>query len=165
MNHTVDEVTNLSDHLPIMMSITIPVQPCNTDTAKTDQMPKLRWNKIPQREISNYTSRLATAVDRMAETRGSLCDSVCTDNQHCTDETCRYFIQQEYDDLITCLKLADADLPRHKPGLRKDWWNEELSDLKAQSLQIHAIWVADGRPRSGPIQLERLKVKCTYKRR
>ena len=62
------------------------------------------------------------------------------------------------------MKTSDAQLPRHKPGLCKDWWSTELTEMKNQSLQIQALWVAEGRPRSGPTQNERLRVQLAYKR-
>ena len=59
--------------------------------------------------------------------------------------------------------MADTFLPRHKPGVHKDWWSSELSDLKNQSMDIHNLWVSEGRPRSGATQTERLRVCASYK--
>ena len=80
------------------------------------------------------------------------------------DETCRYFIQQEHDDLIGCIKAADVGLPRHKPGNKKEWWTSELNDLKNQSVDIQKLWIAEGRPRQGATHMECLRVRSTYKR-
>ena len=91
-------------------------------------------------------------------------DVGCAANYHCTSERCHYFIQQQYDDLVSCLKRADEALPRHKPGTKKDWWSDDLSDLKQQSMDIHRLWIAEGRPSSGPTHLERLRVRAAYKR-
>ena len=59
---------------------------------------------------------------------------------------------------------ADKVLPRHKPGVQKHWWNDELSSLRHQSIEIYRIWKAEGKPHSGPTNDERLRVRAAYKR-
>ena len=34
-------------------------------------------------------------------------------------------------------------------GIEKDWWTPELTQLKNKSIEIHALWVQEGRPRQG----------------
>ena len=43
-------------------------------------------------------------------------------------------------------------------------WDKELSYLKQQSVDIHNIWKKLGRPRMEVINLERIRIKCLYKR-
>ena len=73
-------------------------------------------------------------------------------------------IQEEYDCLLSCLKHADAPLPRHKPGVEKDWWTPNLTHLRNQSIDIHRRWEAEGKPRQGLLHLERLRIRSSYKK-
>ncbi len=43
-------------------------------------------------------------------------------------------------------------------------WDQELSKLKKQSRDIHNLWKKIGRPRTGLINAERLRIKCLHKR-
>ena len=63
-----------------------------------------------------------------------------------------------------CLKEADASLPRHKPGTEKEWWSENLTDLRNKSIEIQTLWIEQGRPRQGPVHEERLRIRAAYKR-
>ena len=158
----IDEGENLSDHLPIMMTLSVSISQEITYSEKIQPQAKLRWNKLSSADTRAYTERLSLIVDQMTILRGELSCNVCN-NCHCTSERCRYFLQQEYDDLVSCIKSADEALPRQKPGIQNDWWTPELSDLKNQSKDIHAIWISEGKPRSGPTFTERCRVRSVYK--
>ena len=64
---------------------------------------------------------------------------------------------------MNCLKSADSNLP-HVSGQEKEWWTSELTHLKRQSMEIHDLWKAEGRPRNGPTYHERLRVRLLYRR-
>ena len=83
---------------------------------------------------------------------------------HCDKAECKDEIQKEYDDLLHCLKTADAQLPRHVPGVEKSWWTPQLTELRDKSIAIHRLWAEEGRPRHGPSNHERLLVKAAYRR-
>ena len=83
---------------------------------------------------------------------------------HCKNPLCHAAIQKRYDWLISCLKTADAPLPRHKPGVEKSWWTPNLTQLRKQSIDIHKVWLAEGKPHQGHTNVERLRVKAAYKR-
>ena len=68
-------------------------------------------------------------------------------------------IQSEYDNIMRQLKEADKCLPRHKPGVQKSWWTDELSSLRQKNMEIHRLWLTEGKPRSGPTNAERLCIK------
>ena len=85
-------------------------------------------------------------------------------NAHCRSDSCHSAIQAEYNRLIYCMQNADKTLPRHKPGVQKSWWTEELTDLRQNNIEIHRLWQSEGRPRDGATNTERLRVKAQYKR-
>ena len=88
----------------------------------------------------------------------------CQNRCRCRDPECLSAIQDEYDILVSCLKMADSSLPRSKPGIEKDWWTDGLSELRCQSIEIHNIWKDQGCPRQGPANDERLRIHAAYKR-
>ena len=47
--------------------------------------------------------------------------------------------------------------------MQKDWWNSDLTSLKNQSKEIHDPWKLEGKPHSGPIHAECIRVKTSYK--
>ena len=65
--------------------------------------------------------------------------------------------------LVQTLKSAAVPLPRSKPGVEKSWWTPTLTNLKNQSIEIHKLWQSQGKPRDGPTQQERLRIKASYK--
>ena len=71
--------------------------------------------------------------------------------------------KREYRNLVKCVKDADSSLPRFKPGKEKDWWTDDLTRLKQQSIEIHSLWISEGRPRQGPTHEERIRVRAVYK--
>ena len=73
-------------------------------------------------------------------------------------------IQNEYDNLVSLLTLADKVLPRHKPGVQKHWWSDELTELRNKSIEIHRLWQLEGKPRSGPTNTERIRVRAAYRK-
>ena len=109
-------------------------------------------------EKSNYSRRLKKLLN---ESPSSL---RCCSFAHCNNVDCRSVIQEEYDNILCQISIADKVLPRHKPGVQKSWWTAELTSLRENSIDIHRLWISEGRPRSGPTNVERLRVKAAYKR-
>ena len=121
--------------------------------------PSLKWSKVSEKQKRNYTLLLDHMI-RAAPAPEISCKSKCI----CEDNRCHITLQAEYDCLTKCMKDADSVLPRCQPGVEKDWWTDELSSLKNDSLEVHSAWKNAGRPRSGLIHEERLRVKANYKR-
>ena len=47
--------------------------------------------------------------------------------------------------------------------MEKSWWTPSLANLKRKSIEIHQVWKDQGKPRGGPIQQERLRVRAAYR--
>ena len=162
VNHAVlDEGDNPSDHLPLLFSLSIPLNTTSEPTITVDKPAKFRWDKLSNVHRRQYENRLSDIVD---STSFPLDASQCISRCHCTNQTCRIVIQNEYDCLLSCLKKADAPLPRHKPGVEKEWWTTNLTDIRNQSINIHRRWLAEGKPRQGLLHLERLRIRSIYKK-
>ena len=160
-NHTIlNEGENPSDHLPILFSLSIPLIPTRPSVTETKDA-KLRWDKITLCQKQQYANRLSNLVE---SSQWPLSTSRCQASCHCSDTKCHETIQAEYDYLLFCLKTAAAPLPRHKPGVEKDWWTTNLTNLRDQSISIHRRWEALGKPNQGLIHSERLRIRASYKK-
>ena len=149
---------NVSDHLPIMFSLSCHLSPCPPKVDSPRKPPSLIWDKCSEVQKSAYNSRLRQLLT------ASPSRLHCCANVHCINESCFTAIQDEYDNLTRQISNADKLLPRHKPGVQKSWWSDELTSLRNKSIDIHQLWISEGRPRSGPTNDERLRVKAAYKR-
>ena len=59
-------------------------------------------------------------------------------------------IEKHYCESVNSIALADGFLPRISPTtMQRDYWNDELCDLKAASIDAFNLWKSDGRPSSG----------------
>ena len=126
---------------------------------KSELTPSLNWDKIGSHDLKRYTDVLQVATDSVPSVITGLTNCEC----HCELEVCKSMMQQEYDNLIGFVKYADKSLPRYKPNVKKDWWSNELSILKQQSINSHKLWLANGRPRHGPVNDERVRIRSAYK--
>ena len=157
-----NEGDNPSDHLPILFSYSIPLSTTsNPPTACGSKPMNIRWDKVTTTQQQQYANRLQNLSEA---SQWPLSLSQCQESCHCTLTSCQTLIQAEYDHLLTCLKSAAAPLPRHKPGVEKDWWTQNLTILRDQSISIHRRWEAVGKPNQGILHLERLRIRAAYKK-
>ena len=160
-NHAVlEEGDNVSDHFPIMMSLSANIQASSQEIITP--VKTLKWDKLTVDQQSGYTSRVHSLVESLPSP--PLAVRECVSRCRCRDNLCLKSLQCEYDKLISCLRGADSTLPRHKPGLVKDWWTPGLSELKSKSIESYSLWKREGRPRQGPIHEELQRVRAAYKR-
>ena len=66
------------------------------------------------------------------------------------------------EDCTTC--SAAAHIPNTSGDYYKFWWDDNLSDLKAKSIDAHNLWKANGNPRSGVVFSLMKSAKANYKR-
>ena len=128
---------------------------CQSNSVKS---PSLKWEKCNEEQKDAYTAVLNYSIMQ------NPCQLSDCHIYHCDNVHCRAAIQQEYDNLVTTMKNADQVLPRHKPGVAKSWWTEEVEDLKQKSIEITALWKQEGRPHNGSTNDERLRVRAAYRR-
>lgn len=152
-----DAGDNPSDHLPIMMKISTDMTKTPLVSNQSSKEPSLKWEKCSQEQKDNYKQRL----HELLEGNPSILTS-CS-NSHCHRSECISAMQNEYDNLIEAMNESDQILPRHKPGVQKHWWTDELTKLKEQNIDVHRLWMAEGKPRSGTTNCERLRVRAAYR--
>ena len=160
-HHIKDDGDNPSDHLPIIMTLSAKIKTREHEQNPSQFKESLKWEKISSIQRQQFTHRASQLVDsRPVPDLLRHCQFQC----QCNNVACQDAIQAEYSFLMNCLKMADSTLPRHKPGLEKDWWTCELTELRNKCRDIQSIWLDQGRPRQGPVCEERLSVRANYKR-
>ena len=162
-----DPDINFSDHLPLFTLLTIshdadavttvssPNRPCNLT------LPQLRWDKASRVHYYQYTGQylapLVGIVDDM---------SLAYKAGHTTVDSVHSCIDSCYRSVISILNsAADMFVPKRQKGFYKFWWDEELSLLKAASVEKNNIWKDAGKPRSGPIFTNRQSSRLLYRKR
>ena len=159
-NHeAIDEGDNLSDHFPILMSLNAKFRQIPDEGPQPSFKRQLKWANLSESHKDSYTQRLQSILNPHHPPAALFCEKIC----RCQDAQCQVAIQNEYDFLTSSLKQADSSLPRFKPGIQKDWWTDGLSELRDKSIEIQRAWIAEGRPRQGPIHDERLRIRAAYK--
>ena len=153
-----DTGDNTSDHLPILFQLNGSFAPAPSTQGPCQKPPSLKWDKCTHEQKATYTNQLAALLNQNPSTI-THCNIA-----HCKNQYCLKSIQDEYDCIISVLTEADKILPQHKPGVQKHWWSEELTCLRNQSIDIHRIWQAEGKPRCGPTNCERLRIRAVYRK-
>ena len=54
-------------------------------------------------------------------------------------------------------------IPKYNCDFFKYWWDEELDILKTNSMQSHNQWIEAGKPKHGPIFMQKYQSKSAYK--
>ena len=60
---------------------------------------------------------------------------------------------------------ANSFIPKHKANFYKFWWDQELNELKANSVRTNNVWKAAGKSRTEQIFMQSQTVKAAYKLR
>ena len=153
-----DAGDNTSDHLPIMFCLSSKVVEEPPKEKQKASRPSLKWEKCSEQDKTAYANRLSMLLPHHPSIVTS-CNVA-----HCKKDECISSLQAEYDLITQIIGEADKVLPRHKPGVQKHWWSDELSLLRNRSIDIHRLWQSEGKPRSGATNDERLRVRAAYKR-
>ena len=146
---------NLSDHCPVIVSFDFDM---DTFSYKTNPIPPMiDWKKVEGEVRLNYINTMEQYLNDCSVPNilhGSRC---CNDSSHIGA------IEKYYNDIINCIRIADQQLPRFTPTVRKCYWNEHLSKLKNDSIVSHDFWKLNGCPKSGPIFEAKKNTHYKYK--
>ena len=167
----IDDPLNLSDHNAILFTVGVSgdlvgdvtddgENNCNSAFSKCKHV---KWDELT---VSNY--RDITSVLLCDMPSPEMC---CTVNGNiCDIDVHKVQIEDYCNGLVSVLQEAFNRLVVEKQnnGIYKNKqrivWTSELCRLKKQSKDIHELWKTMGRPRSGIVNMERLRIKTQYKR-
>ena len=161
-NHKIiDDGENTSDHLPLVMDISIQTGISTANENTSTHATKKPWRDLSEDELNAYSSAVELRLLSRTTTLGVF---ACSDACACSSQSCRDELQREYDDIVKALVESTLLLPNSvNRGAKKDWWTHELTLLKEKSVAIHSAWISEGRPRHGSTADERRRVRAEYK--
>jgi exonuclease III len=158
---------NHSDHLPLIATITLPMQsslakyilsgyepsycklaPCNVSIHKF-----LRWDKGDTDQYYAMTGQLLYPIYNAV--RQSVAVNKVVSNDYIEAVYCK-----TVDALTTVSDNCITVLPQNA---LKGWWSSDLSNLKRQSVMSHNIWLNSGKPLNGILFENKNKDKLRYK--
>ena len=146
---------NLSDHLPVAITFSFDIE---TFYFKTSPIPSMvDWKNVTGEIRTNFIETMEQGLNNCVVPNILHGSHSCNDTSHISE------IEQYYNDIINCIKVADQQLPRFTPTTRKCYWNENLSKLKNDSIVAHDFWKLNGCPKSGPIFEAKKNAHYKYK--
>ena len=153
----IDSGAILSDHFPVHLSLSIDL----TFSSEKRNFPPVtvNWRSLNESSRRNYELVMENNLDQIEIPHIVHGDHACQSVEHI------FLIEQYYTDILRCIHLADLQLPRHRPTVTKEYWSEELTLLKNDSIVAHDFWKLNGSPRTGPIFEAKKKSHYLYKLR
>jgi len=157
-----DSGLNFSDHLPLELHINIahiqrlPIVQCRQHLQRMTK--RLRWDKADLLSYYYTTNRYLAGVNT------TVISSLCACPAGCQCDAGK-FIDVMYGEIVNSLHCAATDhCPQTSDAVFKSYWDEEMNTLKSNSINTHQLWVACGRPVSGPVYLSRCRARAEYRR-
>ena len=175
----INDATNHSDHLPVCLTFNLPSSSsmyhwlkfgvpvsCKSNNEGCNSVRKassLRWDHADTDSYYYMTSDLLYPIyNEILDFDGNI-----NDINYAVDKIemkCEERIEDWYIRSINALRLAsDTCIPCIPQNCLKPWWNSELNELKKQSIMSHSIWLQSGKPRDGPLFVNKNKDKLNYK--
>jgi exonuclease III len=168
----IHDVVNMSDHLPVKLVLNnsivnvierFEVTSCSTASHNNATTPinfNFDWSKADTRSFYDYTRTELRSLQSMLS--GTTIDEL---------KTCRpdLFTQSGINDIYRnvvhiLLNASLIHVPlRVKPGVRKFWWNDDLSSAKIESVKIYKEWLVAGKPKVGIMADKKNAARKKYK--
>lgn len=168
----IDEGSNLSDHLPVVVDCLCKVchQSCVTLSRKqrsteVDKVEKyLRWDHA---DLSTYYFLTGQRLQYLLNCVTNLEEAYSSINvDYLATTEIMLNVNDIYEGIVKVLnECAKQTVPTHKKQFYKFWWNQELDCLKQESIEAHTMWKSAGKPRNGHIFVRYRTTKMTYKKR
>ena len=143
INHLSD---NLSDHLPVSADFDLIFSDI-VDKHSNYLPASINWENLTNEKKSQYSDEMERRLNSINVPFYEILHGNC-----CCDNSDHIFLIEKYfSDIVSAINEADQCLPRSRPGISKDFWNKELTDLKKASFDAFVMWRDSGKPSSGVI--------------
>ena len=157
---TLHSGANLSDHLPLLVSIDC--QPRMSLLGMQRSLPsalqrRVAWYKASEEQIETYQSRMLEAVSQLAipDQLVNCLDPHCSVHFNLLNSIC--------DKLVHCLVSCDeCVIPLVSTKKIVANWNTEVRSLREKSLFWNRIWQENGCPQAGAVFQVRKHAKSRY---
>ena len=138
---------NPSDHIPVTMQLDI--APIITGETKPVVTPSSRisWSSLTSNDLNNYESTMESLLDAI-----QVPSDIIHGNVYCACEHHLFQIENYFNSILAVLETCDSLLPRKSAHGKKgkDFWTDNLSHLKRESVLAYDTWLLEGRPSTGP---------------
>ena len=127
-----DDVLNVSRHLQVVCSVSVPS--ANLNTSQVQFPSHVKWEKLHDEAKHLYKSELENHLTKFSITEG--CNTI-------------EYLDKKYVHIVDSITTAsDTTLPKtkFKPYL-KPYWDRVMKDLHATMREKRRKWIHDGRPR------------------
>lgn len=149
------------DHIPFLLFLNLDIVPELTVSDNCLDKMYLCWDKISESQLKSYTESTHQELTKISTPQ----DVINCKNLNCKDPAHLAAIDKFYNDIVSTLTRC-ANKINNKPRNFKvrPGWNDLVSDLYEDSRDARRLWLASGKPRSGPIfeTFSRLKARFKY---
>lgn len=155
----IDSGVNLSDHRPIIATISLlsAVVNVTSHSDKKSNHYSWRWDKS---NLLNYYHITRLLCDGITVPSSCLHCNGCSNDAHIVD------INNYYREIISSVhSAAEVSIVKISGGSLKPYWNDDLDRLKTDCIFWHNLWTSAGRPASGWLHKIKSSTKLQYKLR
>ena len=146
---------NLSDYNPVEIDLTVHITELRTSLNQKIP-PYINWNKVSDEDISSFREAMSQNLSAIVVPFHELLhgENCCLDDSHeCS-------LENYYGEIMSAVINSASVLPKTDPNCQKSFWDDNLSELKENSITCSQHWKSLGCPKSGPV-FECWK-KCQY---
>ena len=136
-----DYADNLSDHRPVEMELLVNLD--IFDSSRSSTRKSINWKNMSADVRGEYSSIMERELDTISVPHLIHGNTLCNDYCHVNS------IENYYQSIVNAISIADSYLPRSNPAIQKDFWNEDLTRLKSESIDAYSLWNSSGKPSSG----------------
>ena len=149
-----------NDHIPLTMRLNLKLTPVLTNNNANLCDNKIKWDNFTNNDIEKYCS---CTDDYLGEIRLQANTFACTDLK-CDNDMHKDNIDKLYKDIVHSMVLSGEKIAsKHNNNNNRPGWNDYVSDLYESSRETRLIWLANGKPRQGPIFQLHTKTKMRVK--
>ena len=135
---------NLSDHCPVELDITVALTESNIEKSKLPLY--INWKKL----TDDYLDQFQSAMESHLSSIQVPFHSILHGNSCCLDDSHKIELEKYYCDIMLAIVKAESILPKTNPNYERSFWDNDLSELKSNSIECNNHWKSVGCPRSGP---------------
>ena len=149
---------NLSDHNPVEMDLSVQITEMQTPSDK--RLPLyVNWNKLQNDSLTLFREAMSQNLNTIVVPFNEIIhgDKCCLDDSH------KCSLENYYDKIMSAVINAESLLPKTDPNCQRSFWDDNLNELKQNSITCSQNWKRLGCPKSGPIFECWKKCHYTYK--
>ena len=147
---------NLSDHKPVEIDLAVNITEMRT-SLNQKVPPYINWNKVSNENITLFREAMTQNLNAIVVPFHEILhgDRCCVNDSH------KCSLENYYGEIMSAVIKAESVLPKTDPNCQKSFWDDDLSELKENSVTCSQHWKSLGCPKSGPA-FECWK-KCHYR--